>query len=253
MLGEVSIPTGPTNLRDVRGLRTDDGGLVCRGALYRSEVPRPEWTEQADVAVWPPGTVVDLRSAQERTAPHPLADVATVHTVPLGASLAPALAAEQTSDPDLDWAYRHLVADAAAEIARIVRIVAGGPGPVLVHCTAGKDRTGIVLAVLLRAVGVRRADIMADYLRTEANLPKLWAVLRAAGMPFPRNEALLGVQAAALDAVLDAIEAAPGGIQGWLSEHGVERSELQQLSARLLLRTYAPAPATDFPVASPRP
>ncbi len=107
-------------------------------------------------AVWPPATVIDLRSPAEFLGPHPLAEVAAVHQVPLGASLAPALAAAQTDDPDLTFAYRHLARDAAAEIAGIIGLVATAPGPILVHCTAGKDRTGIVVAALLRAIGVRR-------------------------------------------------------------------------------------------------
>jgi protein-tyrosine phosphatase len=134
--------------------------------------------------------------------------------------------------------------------SRIVQIVATGPGPALVHCTAGKDRTGIIVAVLLRAVRVRQSDIVADYLRTEANLPQLWARLHAAGMPFPRNRALLGVQAAALEAVLDEVEAAPGGAAGWLAAHGVGHSDLQQLTARLLSRAYAHAPMAGLPAAS---
>ncbi len=234
-----ALPTTavPANLRDVRGLRTEDGRIVRRGVLYRSEVPH---STRTDLAVWPPATVIDLRSPREYTGPHPLADVATIHSVPLGASLAPALAAEQTADPDLTWAYRHLTRDAAGEIARITALVASAPGPVLVHCTAGKDRTGIVVAVLLRAVGVRRADVVTDYLRTEANLPLLWAALHAAGVSPPRNRALLGVQAGALEAVLDEVEGAPGGVAGWLAAHGVSRVDLQRLSDRLLSAVYAP-------------
>ena len=143
MFDEVNRNDAPANLRDVRGLRTDDGRIVRRGVLYRSEVPRSTAADGTDVAVWPPTTVIDLRSPAEYAGPHPF-DVAgtTVHSVPLGASLAPALATEQTAEFDLAWAYRHLALDAAGEIARIVGIVAAVPGPVMVHCTAGKDRTG---------------------------------------------------------------------------------------------------------------
>ena len=238
----VSVPTGaPANLRDVRGLRTDDGRIVRRGVLYRSEVPRsPDAATDTDVAVWPPATVIDLRSPAEFAGPHPLAAVARVHSVPLGTELAPALAAEQTGDDDLAVAYHHLARDAADEIARIVTLVASGPGPVLVHCTAGKDRTGIVVAVLLRAVGVRRADVVADYLRTEANLPRLWATLHAAGIPAPRNRALSGVQREALESVLDEVEGAPGGTAGWLAAHGVPDADLRLLADRLLSPVHSP-------------
>jgi protein-tyrosine phosphatase len=221
----------PANLRDVRGLRTDDGRIVRRGALYRSEALRV--AAAPGMPVWPPAVVVDLRAPDEAFAAHPLRDVAEVHNIPLGRSLAPALA-EQTDDPDLVWAYRFLAVDAADEIARIVEIVARSQGPALVHCTAGKDRTGIVVAVLLRAVGVRRADVLADYLRTGENLEPLWAALTAAGVPEPHNRALLGVQASALEAVLDEVEAHEGGVAGWLLARGVARRDLELLEERLL-------------------
>jgi len=223
--------TDPVNLRDVRGLRTDDGRIVRRAALYRSEAPRN--TAGPDVPVWPPALVIDLRAPEERTWAHPLDDLSTVHLVPLGRTLAPALA-EQTDEPDLGWAYRLLAKEAADEIARIIGLVAQSPGPVLVHCTAGKDRTGIVVAVLLRAVGVTRADVLADYLRTGDALPRLWAALQSVGVPYPRNPALLGVQAAAISAVLDELDGHPGGVPGWLASHGVSAADLDLLRDRLL-------------------
>lgn len=230
-----TTPPAPANLRDLRGLRTDDGRIVRRGVLYRSEVPLSGTTGSAAVAVWPPTDVIDLRNPDEYPGPHALdAPGTTVHPMPMGASLAPALAAAQTTDHDLADAYRHLVRDAAGAIARIAEVVARSPGPVLVHCTAGKDRTGIVVAVLLRAVGVRRADVLGDYLRTEPNLPALWDALRAAGIREPRNRALMGVQAAALESVLDEVEAHDGGATGWLAAHGVDDAVLVRLSDRLL-------------------
>jgi len=242
ILGRVTNHEAPANLRDVRGLRTDDGRIVRRGVLYRSEALRSPDVDGTTVAVWPPTTVIDLRMPQERSGPHPLdVDGTTVVPIPLGAGLAPALAAAPTHQPDLAQAYRHLTDDAAGEIARIVGLVATSSGPVLVHCTAGKDRTGIVVGVLLRAVGVRRDDILTDYMRTRANLPQLWAALHSVGVPAPRNTALLGVQADALEAVLDDIDAAPGGAAGWLVERGVDPAELDALSSRLLSAVHAPA------------
>lgn len=234
-------PDAPANLRDLRGLRTDDGRIVRRGALYRSEALRSRGVEGTDVAVWPPTTVIDLRAPEEHLTAHPLdVDGTVVHSIPLGTSLAPALAAAGPDRPGLAVAYRHLAKDAADQIARIVGIVAAADGPVLVHCTAGKDRTGIVVAVLLRAVGVRREDVMADYLRTGANLPRLWAALTAAGVRTPRNAALLGVQAEALEGVLDEIDGTGGGAAGWLVEHGVDSADIERLASRLLSAVYAP-------------
>ena len=226
----------PANLRDVRGLRTGDGRIVRRGVLYRSEMPIGTAGDVA-VPVWPPSVVVDLRVPGEHPAPHPFdVDGVVLHRIPLGRELAPGLVAGAAAGGEFSAlaAYRLLVQDAAAEIARIVGIVAAAPGPVLVHCTAGKDRTGIVVAILLRAAGVTRADVLADYRRTEANLPRLWERLLAAGVPSPRNPALLGVHPAALELLLDELDAHPGGAAGWLAARGVPAEDLARLRARLV-------------------
>ncbi|MHA6795022.1 tyrosine-protein phosphatase [Pseudonocardia bannensis] len=233
-----AAPDAPANLRDVRGLRTDDGRIVRRGVLYRSDAPQPHDAVPADVPVWPPATVIDLRSALEiGGAVHPLdADGTAVHHIGLGAGLVPeVVAAVPREQRDLTWAYRQLMGDATAEIAGIVRLIATAPGPALVHCAAGKDRTGLVIAVLLRTVGVRRAEVRADYLRTNDNLDRLWARLEAAGAPMPADEdALLGVEAAALDSVLDDLEGHPGGLTGWLVRHGTDPDDLRRLGERLI-------------------
>ncbi|MCE0766300.1 tyrosine-protein phosphatase [Pseudonocardia kujensis] len=222
----------PANLRDVGGLPTIDGRRVRAGVYLRSDAPQP-----GDRTPLVPGTVIDLRSRVEtRGLAHPLAGVSDVHEVPLGVSLAPDLvAATPTADRDLAWAYRLLVTEATAELARIIRIVARSRGPVLVHCAAGKDRTGIVTAVVLGVVGVPREHVLADYLRTNENLERLWARLEAGGVPLPGDvQGLFGVDRAALEAVLDAMEARPGGLRGHLLAHGTDPDDLDLLTRRLV-------------------
>ncbi|MCF7549701.1 tyrosine-protein phosphatase [Pseudonocardia sp. WMMC193] len=227
--------TVPANLRDVGGLTTADGRTLRRGVLLRSDAPQP-----GDVSPVTPGSVIDLRSPRETEGrAHPLTGRAEIHVVALGASLAPdVIAATPAAERDLGWAYRLLVADAAAEIARIVEIVATAPAPMLVHCAAGKDRTGIVIATVLRLVGVPRAQVLADYAATNANLEPLFARLRASGAHLPGvdddAEALLGVDPAALEAVLDDLESHPGGLRGYLVANGADPAHLDAITARLL-------------------
>lgn len=224
----------PVNLRDVHGLRTADGRAVRAGVLYRSEMPRPTAAAPAEVPQWPPTTVIDLRLPFERTRRHPLDVPGTVvHTAVIGIpAVTPGMS--QPTDPDLTWVYRHLLPSVGDEIARIVRIVADAPGPTLVHCTVGKDRTGIVVSLLLRAVGVQREEVLADYLRTGDDLDRLWAALNAAGVGSPLNPAMAGVDREALAVVLDEVEAGSGGTAGWLSAHGVTEADLSRLADRLL-------------------
>ncbi|MFC4949672.1 tyrosine-protein phosphatase [Pseudonocardia sp. GCM10023141] len=223
----------PANLRDVGGLRSDDGRTVRSGVLYRSELPH--YAGQPDLLpVWPPAAVIDLRLPFERHSRHPLAGADTVvHTAIVGIPAA-APGTSRATDPDLTWILLHLLPSVGDEIARIVRIVADAPGPVLVHCTVGKDRTGIVVALLLRAAGVRHDDVLADYLRTGDDLPRLWNTLRTAGVGPPHNPGMAGVQREAIEAVLAEVEGAPGGLAGWLASRGVSTADLRRLTDRLV-------------------
>ncbi|WP_165438355.1 tyrosine-protein phosphatase [Pseudonocardia sediminis] len=242
----------PANLRDVGGLSTVEGFRVRPGLLYRGDAPQPGDPRTAravglDAALtWPPAVVIDLRSEVETGPSHPLDDVARVHHIPLGASLAPEkVAATPTADRDITWAYRLLVTEAGPSLARIVGLVAQAPGPVFVHCAAGKDRTGIVIGTVLAALGVPREQIVADYLRTNDNLDALWARLRAAGAPEPDHDSLLGVEAAALEVVLDELADRPGGVHGRLLDAGTDPSDLRLLSERLLTADDAPGRPLD--------
>jgi len=139
--------------------------------------------------------------------------------------------------------YRGTLARVGPQFASVARLIASSTGPTLVHCTAGKDRTGLVIGVLLTAVGVSREDVVADYARTQANMPGV--IERIASTPglaqgpelvrrvMQGQPELLTAPPAAMEAALDAIEAS-GGARGWLAQHGLGDTELEQLRARLL-------------------
>ncbi len=235
------------NVRDVGGPRTRDGRRLRRGMLYRGDAPfagdRPPALEP-----WPPRLVIDLRSAEEAGAEaHPLAAAgASVLSAPLLAEANPlAMVAADDHDVSMVDGYPTLLGDGSVH-ARVAAALAAAEGPALVHCTAGKDRTGVVIAVLLSAVGARRQDIVADYVASEAHLDEVARrvasrldgedrarILR--GME-QRHPHLMSAPPEAIGAVLDVLASWPGGAAGWLIDHGVTPATLARLRKRLLQR-----------------
>jgi protein-tyrosine phosphatase len=236
---------GLQNFRDVGGLATASGGRVRDGVLYRSDAPRAGDQPPPGVR-WPPATVVDLRSQAEAGGEHPLRSAGSeIHSIPLMAEAGIVRLAEDP--PELDGGvaglYRRTLGHVGPSFATVARLIGASTGPTLVHCTAGKDRTGLVIAVVLSAAGVEHEEIVADYLRTQANMPGV--LERIASTPgLEDGPALLQrvaqIQPEILTAPTEAITAAlrliadSGGAEAWLIAHGLSKPELEQLRERLL-------------------
>jgi len=157
---------GCFNVRDLGGLPAADGHLIRRGAIVRadsaSRFTASVWSALESYGV---RTVVDLRHPTERepdAAPRP-AHLTTV-----------SVALEDETDPAFwqEWGhayhtplyYRWFLERYPERIAAVVAAIAEtDPGGVLVHCVAGRDRTGLVTLVLLALVGVPSEVIAADY------------------------------------------------------------------------------------------
>ena len=132
-----------------------------------------------------------------------------------------------------------LVLDRRAEhIAAMARAVAhAASGGVLIHCLAGKDRTGIAVAMLLGLVGVSEADIAADYSLSTANLAaELTAALAAA----PDDEARARLErsydasAETMLATLSHLRTRHGGAKAYLMRAGLSDADVERIRARLL-------------------
>jgi protein-tyrosine phosphatase len=223
---------GLVNLRDCGGLPTEDGGVTRHGVLYRSEAPLAGEPDPAIrlVGGWPPPTVIDLRSGVEvNGAVHALTALgATVHHVPMLEELTPEELAEHHSD--VPGMYRLFVRRCGARLIEAFRIVvANAQGPVLVHCAAGKDRTGIVVAMLLRSAGVTKQAVVEDYLHSNTALE---VVLRRLGLTDFDDR--YRVRAEAIEQALEVMEYHPDGLHGWLTEHGLPPEELATWRERLV-------------------
>lgn len=229
------MPNQLANLRDLGGLPLRGGGRTRSGVLYRADASYAGDVAPRQVEHWPPGTVVDLRSDAEvsrwpyswleptAVLRHPLHDGARPDRVP--------------GEHDLATLYSVILDQGSHIVARLLGIAAEAPGPVLMHCAAGKDRTGVVVAALLAAAGVERNAIVADYVATTSNLPMLrrrWeqqGVSTGLGSGVPA--AWLEAPAAAIGVVLDRIEGRPGGQDWWWLEHGVDPASLMRWRDRM--------------------
>lgn len=168
---------GTHNFRAVSRWRTTDGKRLRSGLLYRSS--GLEELTRVDVAVLAPlglAKVVDLRSEHERVRlPSQWHDVPSPPTwsgahCAAAADLAvliqgPPLNLEELREALLN-VYRSFPEDLGPALAEVFSTLLGGRGGVLVHCAAGKDRTGFVVATTLRALGIREEDVLTDYFLT---------------------------------------------------------------------------------------
>jgi protein-tyrosine phosphatase len=239
-------PPGLLNLRDVGDVPAASGRRVPLGRLYRSDAPMLG-DPDPELRPWPPRTVVDLRSPGEgRSGAHPLHSERTrVVNIPLFRRLDPGQLASQrrAEPPDLSTIYRRLLRASAVNLVAVAEVIAESPGPVLLHCAAGKDRTGVATAVALAAVGVTPEAIVADYLHTERSLDGLLGRLALSWSEHQREARLrrltvdrpdlMQAPAAAIEAVLETLGAWPGATAGWLLDHGLAESGLERLIERL--------------------
>ncbi|MDQ1424868.1 MAG: protein-tyrosine phosphatase, partial [Acidimicrobiaceae bacterium] len=139
------------------------------------------------------------------------------------------------TDPEIiiaDGYVQLLEAGATAFVTALERIAAPGGTPALVHCAAGKDRTGVLVALLLDAAGVDRDVIVADYAATQERMNKIMTRL----LPAAAYQHLAAdVPAFVLDArpgtmrrFLGALDETWGGGAGFFEAHGVSRDTLDE-------------------------
>ncbi len=245
------------NLRDFGDMPTVDGGRVCAGQLYRSgHLGQLSARGCALLDAMGFSLVVDLRFAQEREesgSRWPKDGAVTLLRVEGGAEgEGPhvALLRSGTLDPariDAFYTefYRAIPFDPFFQplFGEIIRRLAETNGRALIHCSVGKDRTGILVALIQHLLGVPRDAMLADYMETRAApglnqmIPEIVARLEDR-LNQPVSEAIarkmLGVEEDYLIAALDAIAAACGSVEAYLEQSGVTARTRERLRARLI-------------------
>lgn len=239
---------GCVNVRDLGGIPTEDGGTTRAGSVIRSDnlgsLTPDGWRsfERHGVA-----RVVDLRFPEERAQDPPRdADVDVIHVSVLGPSGDEGLEFVRELDAHLDsvedvadhyaWSYVQFLERNRSRFGEALAAIAEANGPVVIHCMGGKDRTGLVAALLLRLAGVGLDDIGLDYSLSGPNLAgslTQWLESAPDAQERRRRELLSNTPAEGMRRVVEDLEERYGSVAGYLAAAGLRPKQIERLRARL--------------------
>ncbi len=241
---ELSID-GLVNARDLGGLRTRDGQVIRSRQVIRSDNPKG-MTEQGqlDLAnIVAPALIIDLRMTLEVS--H---EVYTIGHEPVRIVHLPMLPQSGVTQEQIDaGAAGNLVDDYlrqlkvnASSIIEALRLIADPQSrPVVVHCTAGKDRTGLVVAMLLDILGVSHETIVADYHVTSTNIAPIVERIRSSQV-FQENglagapDWIFGSEPETMRAFLASMTKDHGSAEAWAHSNGLTVTDIARLRDTLL-------------------
>ena len=230
---------GIFNARDLGGVPTRDGRYVRPNALVRADALHRAGDRSAQALAEHGVTLVlDLRDEAERAREGVLAvdGIVVEHLLVL--------------DPHYEWydtdaalaeRYVEILDRFADRFIGGVELVAEAPGGVAYHCAVGKDRTGLLTALLLGALGVDEETIVADYARSSLaiTVQATWALIYGVyDRPVTDEDLESGVWSARPDtmrATLAWLRAEHGGVEGYLTAAGLAPEVPEALRARLLV------------------
>ncbi len=231
--------SGVSNLRDVGGYRTTDGRTVRSGRLLRSaSLHLLDEEGQQELIRRGLRHVIDLRHDHELVnAPNVFRGSEQVNYQNI--SLFQGLAPERIpigAIPTLAEMYTELLDSSADLIVKAIEPFATGE-TALVHCSAGKDRTGIIVALLLDLIGVDRATIVHDYALTDIYLEPLRESFRdfarGAGIDMVQYEHMISCRPEYIEAFLDHLYDRYGGARSYLLASGMTQEQLDAIREEL--------------------
>jgi len=238
------------NARDLGGYATADGGRTRWGAFVRADnLSRLRASGRTALLDYGVRTVIDLRRAGElRSDPNPFAEPATDTALPMylnlplglgadSAGIAAVAAAGAGEDASMLELSRRVLDHYWRGIAGVMTAIAGAPkGAVLFHCHAGKDRTGLVAALLLALAGVPEPTIAEDYALSQACLKPIYDA-RLNQEPDAEKRARLAEMLSATPetmlAIMEHLNTRHGGAERYLLAAGMAAADVERLRRRV--------------------
>jgi protein-tyrosine phosphatase len=236
-MNDIQLPglTGAHNFRDLGGYACA-GGRVARGKIFRSGT-LAALTDDDHAVMEALGikVICDFRSTRERLdKPSRFAATATFEVLArdhetsaadlIRAMAAPGATPEISRGKMID-AYRTLPYEQADSYAGFFKRIVAGDMPILFHCSAGKDRTGIAAALLLDVLGVERETVIEDYVVTDRFIDGLVTIIkndpgsrRLGAIPDHIWAPLVTADRAYIETMFETVEARHGSAEGFMRE-----------------------------------
>lgn len=239
---------GCVNVRELGGIPTEDGGVTRTGSVVRSDnvglLTPAGWRALEDHGI---GRIVDLRWPEERAEDPPRdVDIEAVHVSVLWPTIHEGHDYMKAFDDHVDavddiadhyaWSYVQFLEGNRERFGQALAAIADAEGAVVIHCMGGKDRTGLVAALLLRLAGVGLDEIGRDYSLSGPNLAPSraeWFENAPTEAERRRRRKLSATPASAMARVIEEIERRYGGVEGYLEGAGLRPDQLERLRGRL--------------------
>jgi protein-tyrosine phosphatase len=236
---------GAYNFRDLGGYPTEDGRRTTSGVLFRSDTLQELTADDVAHIRDELGVrrIVDLRSPGEVG----VEGRGLLQHEPLDYVNVPFLPDREEKDAvpaklgtDLTRFYLHMLEDRADKVAEAIALLADGDHqPAVFHCAAGKDRTGLLAALVLRVAGVTAEAVVEDYAATNAQMDRV--VERLSRLSYGRTmeddpPEIYQAVSITMQRFLDELDERHGGARAWAERAGVPSRALDRLSAALVER-----------------